>query len=451
MQSDRYTVEAAPGREQGPDLYNLCLYIFRNWFCLLLLTVSVTLLSFVAFSLTKPLPYQSSATLVIQNINENQLYATDSTKRLQAFFTGAELKNAAARDLGLSGFQGSVNIERLGESNLLKVTVRADSPSLAYREAIAVLDNYEKIARELIVDMKLAVLESPKLPEAPAVPPARQNMKYALVLGILALVIASVWLAARFFMRDAARRAKRAGKRRNSGSSPERRRDTAGVSPERKGAIVDMDVDLDPARLILDVMNGFFSKAWLYIALMIVGGALCFFAARFRYTPYYEASTTFTVNSVSRINDIGNVRKSALTTTMGNTFPYVLTSDTLKNLVKQDMKDRTPEGSAEYSASISASAAPETNLVALRVQSPNPQYAYDTLQSVLRNYPSVSNIVLGEVTLTQMDESGVPVNPANAPADKKAAAAGAVLTLFVILAWLTLRSLRQFVSVERAE
>lgn len=440
MQSDRYTVEAAPGKEQGPDLYNLFLYIFKNWFCLLLITVSVTLISYVAFSLTRPLSYDSSATLVIQNINENQSYATDSTNKLQTFFTGAELKNAAARDLGLSGFQGSVNIERLGESNLLKVTVRADSPSLAYREAMAVLDNYEEIARELIIDMKLAVLESPKLPEAPAVSPARQNMKYALALGIFALVIACVWLAARFFMRDAARRTKRAGKRRNSGSSP-----------ERKGTIVDMDIDLEPVRLFFDVMNGFFSKAWLYIALMIVGGALCFFAARFRYIPYYEASTTFTVNSVSRINDIGIVRKSAMTTTMGNTFPYVLTSDTLKNLVKQDMKDRTPEGSAEYSASISASAASGTNLVSLRVQSPDPQYAYDTLQSVLRNYPSVSNIILGEVTLTQMDESGVPVNPANAPADKKAAAAGAALVLFFTLAWLTLRSLKQFVTVEKME
>lgn len=440
MQSDRYTVEAAPGKEQGPDLYRVFLYIVKYWFSLLLLAVSVTLISFVAFSMLKPLPYDSSATLVIQNINENQTYATDSTNKLQTFFTGAELKNAAARDLGLSGFQGSVNIERLGESNLLKVTVRADSPSLAYREAQAILDNYEKIARELIVDMKLVVLESPKLPEAPAVSPARQNMKYALALGIFALVIACVWLAARFFMRDAARRTKRAGKRRNSGSSP-----------ERKGTIVDMDIDLDPVRLFFDVMNGFLSKAWLYIALMIVGGALCFFAARFRYTPYYEASTTFTVNSVSRINDTGNVRRSALTTTMGNTFPYVLTSDTLKNLVKQDMKDRTPEGSADYSASISASAASETNLVSLRVQSPDPQYAYDTLQSVLRNYPSVSNLVLGEVTLTQMDESGVPVNPANAPADKKAAAAGAVLVLFFTLAWLTLRSLKQFVTVERVE
>ena len=73
------------------------------------------------------------------------------------------------------------------------------------------------------------------------------------------------------------------------------------------------------------------------------------------------------------------------------------------------------------------------------------------MQSVLRNYPSVSNKVLGEAVLTQLDESGVPTSPANAPASKKAAAAGAILVLFFCLAWLTFRSLRQFVYVQRAE
>lgn len=184
---------------------------------------------------------------------------------------------------------------------------------------------------------------------------------------------------------------------------------------------------------------------------MIIGGALSFFAARLRYTPYYEASTSFTVNTVSRLSDKSNVRRYALATTMGYSFPYVLKSDTLKNMVEQDMKSRNPEGSETYSASISASNIEETNLVTLKVRSADPQYAYDAMQSVLRNYPSVSNKVLGEAVLTQLDESGVPTSPANAPASKKAAAAGAILVLFFCLAWLTFRSLRQFVYVQRAE
>ena len=167
--------------------------------------------------------------------------------------------------------------------------------------------------------------------------------------------------------------------------------------------------------------------------------------------PYYEASTSFTVNTVSRLSDKSNVRRYALATTMGYSFPYVLKSDTLKNMVEQDMKSRNPEGSEIYSASISASNIEETNLVTLKVRSADPQYAYDAMQSVLRNYPSVSNKVLGEAVLTQLDESGVPTSPANAPASKKAAAAGAILVLFFCLAWLTFRSLRQFVYVQRAE
>ena len=438
MQNDRYAAGPVREREQGPDLYSIFLYIVKHWLILILITASVTLLSYTALSVLHPNSYVSSATLVIQNMNESGTYAMDSTNKLQNFFTGEEIRNAVARDLGMEHFNGSASIERLGNSNMLKVSVRADSPTLAYQEMQSIIRNYEKIASELIINMKMAVLETPKLPEAPA--NAKQNVKYALALGIAALVIVCTWLAARYFVRDAARRSRKAGKRRNSGSSA-----------DQKGRIVDADIDLDPARLIIDVLDGFYEKAWLFIILMIIGGALCFFAARLRYTPYYEASTSFTVNTVSRLSDKSNVRRYALATTMGYSFPYVLKSDTLKNMVEQDMKSRNPEGSEAYSASISASNIEDTNLVTLKVRSSDPQYAYDTMQSVMRNYPSVCNKVLGEVRLTQLDESGVPTSPANAPASKKAAAAGAILTLFFILAWLTFRSLQQFISVQRTE
>ena len=438
MQNDRYAAGSAREREQGPDLYSIFLYIVKHWLILILVTASVTLLSYTALSVLHPNSYASSATLVIQNMNESGTYAMDSTNKLQNFFTGEEIRNAVARDLGMDRFNGSAGIERLGNSNMLKVSVRADSPTLAYQEMQSIIRNYEKIASELIINMKMAVLETPKLPEAPA--NAKQNVKYALALGIAALVIVCTWLAARYFVRDAARRSRKAGKRRNSGSSA-----------DQKGRIVDADIDLDPARLFIDVLDGFFEKAWLFIILMIIGGVQCFFAARLRYMPYYEASTSFTVNTVSRLSDKSNVRRYALATTMGYSFPYVLKSDTLKNMVEQDMKSRNPEGSETYSASISASNIEETNLVTLKVRSADPQYAYDAMQSVLRNYPSVSNKVLGEAVLTQLDESGVPTSPANAPASKKAAAAGAILVLFFCLAWLTFRSLRQFIYVQRTE
>ena len=375
MQNDRYAAGPAREREQGPDLYSIFLYIVKHWLILILITASVTILSYTALSALHPNSYASSATLVIQNMNESGTYAMDSTNKLQNFFTGEEIRNAVARDLGMDQFNGSAGIERLGNSNMLKVSVRADSPTLAYQEMQSIIRNYEKIASELIINMKMAVLETPKLPEAPA--NAKQNVKYALALGIAALVIVCTWLAARYFVRDAARRSRKAGKRRNSGSSA-----------DQKGRIVDADIDLDPARLIIDVLDGFFEKAWLFIILMIIGGVLCFFAARLRYMPYYEASTSFTVNTVSRLSDKSNVRRYALATTMGYSFPYVLKSDTLKNMVEQDMKSRNPEGSEIYSASISASNIEETNLVTLKVRSADPQYAYDAMQSVLRNYPS---------------------------------------------------------------
>ena len=55
-------------------------------------------------------------------------------------------------------------------------------------------------------------------------------------------------------------------------------------------------------QLIFDVLDGLRRKGWLYLALISIVGTICFFAARFRYSPYYDAYTTFTVNTVSSVN-----------------------------------------------------------------------------------------------------------------------------------------------------
>lgn len=122
---------------------------------------------------------------------------------------------------------------------------------------------------------------------------------------------------------------------------------------------------------------------------------------------------------------------------MGQVFPYILTSDALKSLVMEDMgfdeKQVMP-------ARIMASVVSDTNLVTLTVRSADPQIAYDTLRSVLRNYPSISELAIGDVQLKQMDESGFPTEPANLPGSRKAAALGALITAALCIALIIIRS-----------
>ena len=193
-----------------------------------------------------------------------------------------------------------------------------------------------------------------------------------------------------------------------------------------------------PFQLLMDVLYEFRKKSWLYLTIISIIGTICFFIARVSYTPYYEAYTTFTVNTVSSVNYNSRSQKNNATYKMGQVFPYILTSDALKSLVIEDMGFDEKQ---ELPVKIVASVVNDTNLVTLSVRSADAQIAYDTLRSVLRNYPSISELAIGDVKLKQMDESGYPTEPANSPSSRKYAAIGMLLTLILCLAALAVKSI----------
>ena len=151
------------------------------------------------------------------------------------------------------------------------------------------------------------------------------------------------------------------------------------------------EIEIDLIQLFRDILRGFWKYGWFIAALISIVGTICFFAARYQYTPFYSAYTTFTVNTVSTIGYNSTAQKKNVTNRIGSVFPYILTSDALRNLVIEDM------GYADFDkfpAEISASVVKDTNLVTLQVTSEDPQIAYDTLRSVLRNYPSISDVAI---------------------------------------------------------
>ena len=198
------------------------------------------------------------------------------------------------------------------------------------------------------------------------------------------------------------------------------------------------EIEIDLIQLFRDILRGFWKYGWFIAALISIVGTICFFAARYQYTPFYSAYTTFTVNTVSTIGYNSTAQKKNVTNRIGSVFPYILTSDALRNLVIEDM------GYADFDkfpAEISASVVKDTNLVTLQVTSEDPQIAYDTLRSVLRNYPSISDVAIGEVTLKQMDESGIPTVPANTPQSRKKAALGMLVTLLLCIGVFSIQSI----------
>ena len=59
---------------------------------------------------------------------------------------------------------------------------------------------------------------------------------------------------------------------------------------------------------------------------------------------------------------------------------------------------------------ISVEAEDGMNLLTISVSGNDPQMAYETLRSVIENYPRVAEFVLGETQLTVLDETGIPTD-----------------------------------------
>ncbi len=166
--------------------------------------------------------------------------------------------------------------------------------------------------------------------------------------------------------------------------------------PERRN-LVDISAVID------DIWNGILRYWWLFLVLISLGASLLYFNARRNYAPYYTASSTFTVNASAGVNFSEGSYNQTAAAQMGKVFPYLLTSEVLNRIVAEDL------GLDSVPGTVSASAMEDTNLVTIQVNASDPQMAYNILQSVLKNYPQVSEYVIGDVKLNLMDETGVPM------------------------------------------
>lgn len=181
---------------------------------------------------------------------------------------------------------------------------------------------------------------------------------------------------------------------------------------------------------------------WLAVVLAaLFVGALCFKEYR-SYHPSYRASATFTVYVTNPLQSEIRSYNTATAEQMAKTFPYILTSGALQDMVKRDL------GIAAMPA-VSASVLTNTNIFTLTVTSSDPQLAYDVLNSVIVHYPDVAEFVVGPTQMNLLDESGVPSAPYNSRSYTGAVKKGVVLSALVwMIAVAALAMLRSTVHSE---
>ena len=182
---------------------------------------------------------------------------------------------------------------------------------------------------------------------------------------------------------------------------------------------------------LLSILLRGIKRLWIVVLLLTVaGGVLNGMRAWRVYTPSYTASVTFTVYVRNDSQAAIASYNSAIAAQMANTFPYILTSGVLSDLVKEDTGLSALPG-------ISAESMTDTNVLTLSVTGSDPELCYKVLQSVIRKYPDVADFVVGPTRLNIIDETGVPAKPNNQRQWKNSARQGAlagfVLGIVIVL------------------
>lgn len=151
-------------------------------------------------------------------------------------------------------------------------------------------------------------------------------------------------------------------------------------------------------------------KYWYIIA--VLAGICCvgFTLYSYRaYTPQYTAAATFTVTPKGdSLSAYTSISSNASTQQLEKTFPYIITSAPLTRVVAEDL------GLSDVPGTLTATAVEDTNLFTITVTSSNYETAYNVLKSVINNYPSVAEYVVGATDLVLVvppSASSTPINP----------------------------------------
>lgn len=185
----------------------------------------------------------------------------------------------------------------------------------------------------------------------------------------------------------------------------------------------------DLGAVLEDVLSGFARHITLFLLLASLAASACYFRVQRSYTPMYQASETYIVTPSYSVNyNSSNYNRAALQQIM-LAFPYVISNDVMQRMIAKDL------GTGGVPGTIRATSVEETNAFTITVTAAGPQTAYNILQSVVQNYPTVAKDIIGDTSLSLMNSSGVPTAPINGQEPKKNAlmGIGVVAALFTAI------------------
>ncbi len=189
--------------------------------------------------------------------------------------------------------------------------------------------------------------------------------------------------------------------------------------------------------LLSDIWRGTIKFGWIVVALAVLLSGIQFYRSYVRFTPQYTVSATFTVQTENKVL-VGENGVSAYSffynkntaDQLASVFPSIISNPILTTKVCEEL------GVARMPASITAACISDTNMVTLTAKGGDPQLTYDALLSVIDNYSSVADYIIGRTKLVIISEPVVPETPSNKMAWRSAVLSAALIGAVLGVGWI---------------
>ena len=190
-----------------------------------------------------------------------------------------------------------------------------------------------------------------------------------------------------------------------------------------------IDSGLVPQIDLISMLKDIAKEWW---AILLLSLAVALFAdiwVNATYQPEYKTSTTFVVTAKGMNTNVYQNLNS--TQQLAQQFTEIMDSNVLKKKVAQDLK------MSSLNIDSSVDLVPETNLITLSVKAGTAVESYRILQSIMKNYNTVSDYAIKNVIIETIQSPAVsmaPVNPLNEKKTMVIAFIAAVAVLMVLVA-----------------
>ena len=162
-----------------------------------------------------------------------------------------------------------------------------------------------------------------------------------------------------------------------------------------------------------EILKGFRKFWWLCLLLTVLGAGVMFYQSYIRFTPIYKSSVTFTVQTQETgsanmgITSYSFSYNRATANQLSSTFPSIIKSNILQDIICNEL------GLSSFPCTLSSSSVSGTNMFTVTATGYDPEITYNVLQSVIKNYPSVAEYVIGNTNLFILNQPEIPTTPSN--------------------------------------